>query len=150
MAIIPDQDRNDIKRDLRKNLKRDVTIKFFGQGSALLAVPGRECRYCPQTQELLEEFTGLSPKLHLEVHNFYTDSEARNRFGIERIPATVLGDDSGSRLKFYGIPLGPELYALADTVKTISRGVSPLTMQSRKNLRKVKVPVHIQVFVTPT
>jgi alkyl hydroperoxide reductase subunit AhpF len=150
MAIIPDQDRNDLKRDLRKNLKNDVTIKFFGQGSTLLSVPGRECRYCPQTQELMEELTGLSPKLHLEVYNFYTDSEAREKLGVERIPAIVLGDNGGSRLKFYGIPLGPELYALAEGIKTISRRVSPLSMESRKSLRKVKKPVHIQVFVTPS
>ncbi len=150
MAIIPDQDRNDLKRDLRKNLKNDVTIRFFGQGSTLLSVPGRECRYCPQTQELMEELTGLSPKLHLEVYNFYTDSEARDKLGVERIPAIVLGDNGGSRLKFYGIPSGPELYALAEGIKTISRRVSPLSMESRKSLRKVKKPVHIQVFVTPS
>jgi len=150
MPIIPNQDRNDLKRDFRKNLKQDVTIKLFSQGSSLLTIPGRECRYCPQTQELMEEMTSLSPKLHLEVYNFYSDVEARDKYGIERIPAIVLGDDDGSRLKFYGIPTGPELYALVDGIKTISRGVSPLTMDSRKKLRKVTKPVHIQVFVTPT
>ena len=72
MPILPNQDRDDLKRDFRKNLKNDVTIRLFTQGSTLLTVPGRECKYCSQTQELMEEMTALSPKLHLDVYDYYT------------------------------------------------------------------------------
>jgi len=37
-----------------------------------------------------------------------------------------------------------------EDVKTLARGVSPLAMDSRKKLRTVNSPVHIQVFVTPS
>ena len=53
-------------------------------------------------------------------------------------------------MKFYGIPSGHQLAMLVEDIKPISRGVSPLTMESRKKLRQVNKPVHIQVFVTPT
>ena len=34
-------------------------------------------------------------------------------------------------------------------IKTISNGTTPLSMDTRKRLRAVNSPVHIQVFVTP-
>lgn len=150
MPILSDQDRDSLKRTFRKELKNDVTLRLFTQGSTLLTIPGRECRYCPQTQELMEELTSLSPKLHLEVYNFHSQTEERERYGVERIPAIVMGDDGNARLKFYGIPSGYELATIVEDIKTLSRGVSPLTMDSRKKLRKVNQPVHIQIFVTPS
>ena len=36
-----------------------------------------------------------------------------------------------------------------DSVKSVSRGVTRLSVNSRKQLRRVNRPVHIQVFVTP-
>ncbi len=149
MPIIPDRDRDDLKRDFRKELKDDVTIRLFSQGSSLLAIPGRECKYCPQTQELMEELTSLSPKLHLEVYDFYNQVEEREQYGVERIPAIVMGKNGDSRLKFYGIPMGYEFATIVEDIKTLSRGVSPLSMDTRKRLRKVNQEVHIQVFVTP-
>ena len=46
--------------------------------------------------------------------------------------------------------MGYELATVIEDIKTISRGVSPLSMETRKQLRSVNQPVHIQVFVTPT
>lgn len=149
MPIIPNRDRDDLKRDFRKELKDDVTIRLFSQGSSLLAIPGRECKYCPQTQELMEELTSLSPKLHLEVYDFYNHVAEREQYGVERIPAIVMGKNEDSRLKFYGIPMGHEFATIVEDIKTLSRGVSPLSMDTRKQLRKVNHEVHIQVFVTP-
>ncbi len=150
MPIISDSDRDSLKREFRKDLKNDVTIRLFTQGSSLLSVPGRECQYCPQTQQLMEELTALSPKLHLEIYDFYSQAEEREKYGVERIPAIVLGNEDNARLKFYGIPMGYEFATILEDIKTLSRGVSPLTMDTRKKLRKVNSPVHIQVFVTPS
>ena len=150
MPIIAARDRDDLKRKFRKDLKKDVTIKLFSQGSSLLAIPGRECRYCSQTQELLEELTSLSPKLHLEVYDYYSQPEEKAKYGVERIPAIVMGENGDSRVKFYGIPMGHEFATIVEDIKVLSRAVSPLSMESRKKLRQVNQPVHIQVFVTPS
>ena len=96
------------------------------------------------------ELTALSPKLHLEIYDFYSQAEEREKYGVERIPAIVLGNEGNARLKFYGIPMGYEFATILEDIKTLSRGVSPLTMDTRKKLRKVNSPVHIQVFVTPS
>ena len=46
--------------------------------------------------------------------------------------------------------MGLQLAVVVENIKTISRGVSPLSMDTRKKLRSINQPVHIQVFVTPT
>ena len=97
----------------------------------------------------MEELAALSPKLELEIIDIYAQSEEAREAGIDRIPAIVLGDTKGSRVKFYGIPMGHEFPTIVEGIKTLSRGVSPLTMDSRKKLKRVNHPVHIQVFVTP-
>ena len=147
--IIPDRDKNQLKRDFRKDLKSDVFLHLFTQKPSPLTIPGRECRYCPQTQQLMEELAGLSPKIHLEIVDFYEQPQAAQEYGVTRIPATVVSTDGPSGVRFFGIPMGYELATVIEDIKTISRGVSPLSMETRKQLRSVNQPVHIQVFVTP-
>ena len=150
LPLIPDRDKDVLKREFRKDLKNDVTIRLFTQRPSILTIPGRECQYCTQTQQLMEELASLSDKLHLEIYDFYTQTEESAKYGVERIPAIVLGKNGDSRVKFYGIPMGLEFPTIIEDIKTLSRGVSPLTMDSRKKLQKVNRSVHIQVFVTPS
>jgi hypothetical protein len=148
--VISEQDKTQLKRTFRKDLKARVNLKLFTQKPSSLTIPGRECPYCPQTQQLMEELAELSPKLQLEIIDFYGQPEVARQNGVERIPALLMGSDNSPRVKFYGIPLGYELATIIENIKTISRGVSPLSMDTRKKLRQVNQPVHIQVFVTPT
>jgi alkyl hydroperoxide reductase subunit AhpF len=148
--VISEQDKAQLKRTLRKDLKAQVNLKLFTQKPSPLTIPGRECPYCPQTQKLLEELTELSPKLQLEIIDFYGQPQVARQYGVDRIPALLMSNGGPPRVKFYGIPLGYELATIIEDIKTISRGVSPLSMDTRKKLRQVNQPVHIQVFVTPT
>jgi alkyl hydroperoxide reductase subunit AhpF len=148
-AIISDRDKTQLKRTLRKDLKANVRLKLFTQRPSPIAIPGRECPYCPQTEQLMQELAGLSPKLDLDIVDFYAQPEVAREFGIDKVPATVIGDGKAARIKFYGIPMGYELATVIEDIKTVSRGVSPLSMDTRKRLRQVNQPVHLQVFVTP-
>jgi glutaredoxin-like protein len=154
-SMIPDQDKSQLKRTFRKDLKSGIAVTLFThKTSSLLTVPGRDCRYCPQTEQLMAELASLSPKIELETVDFYQDPETAQDYAVSRIPAIVLAAlDAGSarsRVKFYGIPSGYLTSALVEDIKTISRRVSPLSTESRKQLRRVNRSVHIQVFVTPT
>lgn len=148
--IISDQDRAQLKRTFRKDLSGDVNLRLFTQRPSPIAIPGRECPRCAQTQQLMEELTALSPKLHLDTVDFYQDPQVAREHGVTRIPAILLGANGHSRVKFYGVPIGYELATIVEGIKTISRNVSPLSMETRKKLRQVNQPVHIQVFVTPS
>ena len=150
MNLISRQNRADLKRRFRKELKRDVTLKFFTTTtSSTLVLPGRECPTCPQAQELLEVTAELSPKLHMETYDYFVDLEERERLGVERIPAIVMESDKDSIIKYYGVPAGHEFALLVQDIITLSRKVSPLMLPTRRALRTVNRPVHIQVFVTP-
>ena len=148
-SMISDQDKAQLKRTFRKDLKGQVQLRLFTQKPSVITVPGRECPYCPQTQQLVEELAALTPKIDLETVDFYSDPHVAQDQGVIRIPAIVLSADGSSRVKFYGAPMGYGMAALVADIKTISRGVSPLSMDSRKKVRKLNQKVHIQVFVTP-
>lgn len=148
--LISNQDKTELKRAFRKDLTGEVKLRLFTQRPSPIKIPGRECPSCPHTQQLVEELSALSPKLRLEITDFYQDAQVASEHGVARIPALLLGGDGASRVKFYGTPIGYELAVIVADIKTISRGVSPLSMETRKKLRQISKPVHIQVFVTPS
>ena len=149
-ALIQDQQKSQLKRTFRKDLKSEVELRLFTQRPSPIAVPGRECRYCAQTQQMLEELTALSPKLHLNIIDIYAQPDLASDEGITRVPAIAFGEKGKAKLRFFGIPMGYQLAVVVENIKTISRGVSPLSMDTRKKLRGINQPVHIQVFVIPT
>jgi len=149
-ALIQAQQKSQLKRTFRKDLKAEVQLRLFTQRPSPISVPGRECRYCVQTQQLLEELVALSPKVTLETTDVYAQPEMALEEGITRVPAIAFGKKGKAKLRFFGIPMGYQLAVVVENIKTISRGVSPLSMDTRKKLRSINQPVHIQVFVTPT
>ena len=148
-SLIPAQEKARLKRDFRKHLKGEVGLRLYTQRPSPIAIPGRDCRYCPQTQQLLEELAELSQKLKLETVDFYAEPERAKEEGISRIPAIVLGPESGGRARFFGLPLGYELPVFIESIKAVSRGSTRLSVNTRKQLRRVNRPVQLQVFVTP-
>ena len=148
--LIQDQQKAQLKRTFRKDLKADVELRLFTQRPSPITVPGRECRYCAETQQMLEDLAALSPKISLEVIDIFAQPELAKDEEILRVPALAFGPKGKAKLRFFGIPMGYQLSVIVENIKTISRGVSPLSMATRKGLRGMNQPVHIQVFVTPT
>ena len=149
-SLIQGQQRSQLKRTFRKDLKSDVEMRLFTQRPSPFTIPGRDCRYCAQTQQMLEELAELSPKLHLEIIDILSNPELAEDENISQIPALALGPKTKGKLRFFGLPGGYQLSVIVENIKTISRGVSPLSMATRKGLVRINRPVHIQVFVTPT
>ena len=145
------QQRNQLRRAFRKDLKSPVKLRLFTRGPSPIAIPGRECPTCEQTQQLIEEVAAASPKIELEVHDFFADSATAQALGVARIPAILVGDppEADPRMTFYGVPLGHQMAAIIETVRSVSRGVSPLQSSTRRLLRQVTRPVHLQVIVSP-
>jgi glutaredoxin-like protein len=152
-ALISDQQKAELKRTFRKDLKAEVNLRLFTQRPSPIAVPGRDCKFCSQTQQMLEELVALSPKIHLDTVDIFTEPDLARDEGITRIPAISFGlkggPEGGAKLRFFGIPMGQQMAVVIENIRTISRGVSPLSMDTRKKLRAINQPVHIQVFVTP-
>ena len=81
----------------------------------------------------------------LEFHK-----EIAKAYRIDKIPATVIEGDIDYGIRYYGIPAGYEFAALLDTIIEVSKRDSGLAENIRQKLKEINLPVHIQVFVTPT
>jgi alkyl hydroperoxide reductase subunit AhpF len=149
MAILRASDVQQLTDHFQKNLVSEVTVDFFTQKS-LLYIPGRECPTCAETGQLLEEVTGLSEKLRLQVTDFYKQTERAVEMGIDRIPAFVLRGSARGKVRYFGIPAGNEFPALVADLVDVSRGETALSEETRKALGTLSQEVHLQVFVTPT
>ena len=143
------QQRDQLRRTFRKDLKSPVKLHLFTRETSPIAIPGRECPTCEQTQRLIETVVAASPRIELEVHDFFADSAAAQAMGVTRIPAILVGDEDRPRMTFYGAPLGHQMAGIIETIRSVSRGVSPLQNRTRRLLRQVGRPVHVQVIVSP-
>lgn len=141
MAFIQDSDKPAIKEALSA-MRSDVTLRYFTQEI--------ECDYCRETRDLLEELCALEEKIKLQVFDFKKDQDEVTKYRIDKIPATVLQNGSDAGIRFYGIPAGYEFSSLLQSIVMVSQGESNLSAESKKLLKEIQEPVHLQVFVTPT
>jgi len=137
-------------RDMLAGMEAPVRLVVFTQseGGAL------ECAFCAETRQLSEEIAALSPKITLDVYDFVADADAAARYSIDKIPAlAILRDGAEPKdygIRFYGIPSGYEFGTLIEDILMVSRGDPGLQPKTLAEIARLKEPVHIQVYVTPT
>ena len=112
MAMIPEKDRKKLL-DIFKSLSNEVKIIIFTQEF--------ECEHCKMTRELLEEVAALSEKISLESHAFVNEADLAKKYGIDKIPATILLGDRDYGIRFYGVPAGYEFTSLIEDIVDISK-----------------------------
>jgi len=141
MAFLTEKDQEYV-RNLFANIQDEVKLVMFTQGL--------ECQYCRETRQILEEVSSLSDKISLTVYNFQTDKEVADKYGIDKIPATVVESKKDYGIRYYGIPSGYEFSSLLEDIIDVSRGESGFSPEAKKKLAMINKPLDIQVFVTPT
>ncbi|MGQ9515943.1 MAG: protein disulfide oxidoreductase [Anaerolineae bacterium] len=142
MALIGKEDRETIRKMFDQEFVNDVKLVMFTQEF--------ECQFCRETRQLVEELGETSPRVHVEVYNFVTDKDKAELYGIDKIPAIAIIGTKDYGIRFYGIPSGYEFTGLIETMIAVSKGESGLSQKAKDALAKLEVPVHLQVFVTPT
>lgn len=142
--MLREEDKKEIQNRL-KELTHPVQLMYFTQ-----SVIGT-CQFCLETEHLLKEVVPLSDLLSLSVKNFITDQDDVQKYRIDKIPAIVLLEgETDKGLRIYGIPSGYEFITFLETLIHLGTRDSGLAQESRTALKNVRVPIHIQVFVTPT
>ncbi len=149
MPLLDQKEREALQRVLYTGVKRDVNLKLYTKIDTGLFIPGRDCPYCGHTQEIVEEVSALSPRIHLEVVDFYKDQEDASSRGIDRIPALTIGVGRSDNIRYYGMPSGHEFPVLVDSIIGASQARTSLQLETRRQLKRLKEDVHIRVFVTP-
>ena len=151
MPILKPGDEEAVRRRFELELKSDVKLTLFTQLSiGGLYIPGRECRSCESTQKLLEEVSSLSPRIQLDIVDYYGSQEDASAQGIDRVPALIVNSNGNNNARFYGMPSGFEFALLLDSIVEASSARSTLQTETRRRLKALEHDVHLQVFVTPT
>jgi len=128
-------------------MQESVQVIFFGKDE--------DCDYCDDTQLLLEEVSGLSDKIDLNIYNLEKDKDIALQYKIDRAPGFVIAGKDGDQLldygiRYAGIPSGHEFSSLINSVLLVSGRDSKLGEDVRELLKKLDQPVNMFVFVTPT
>lgn len=141
-----------IKKQVREvftGLKHPVEIMFFGTSDQ------SRCQYCGETKQLLEEVSELSELLTVKSFDIDADAEVARQYKVDSVPEFVLVGLDGDKtldygIRYKGIPAGHEFSSLVNDLVLVSQRDSNLSPETRKFLKELTQPVHLQVFVTPT
>ncbi len=143
MGLLQEKDRQFIRDDFTKNLKKPVTLVVFSQHIG--------CQYCPETREICEELASLSDLVSVEAYDLAADNEMAKQFSVDKVPAIIpVQDGKTFGVRFFGIPSGYEFMSLLEAIRMVSSGQVELQQETRSFLDSLTKPVHLQVFITPT
>jgi glutaredoxin-like protein len=146
---------------LNASLQKQVRDALAGMTSpVVLAVfvtdtDKHACEICADTRQLVEELAWLSDgTIRTQVYDLEKDSAQAAAYGVDKAPAVVVlggGDPPVNHgIRFFGIPSGYEFATLIEDIKMVSAGEAQLSTDTREALSRLALPLHIQVFVTPT
>ncbi|MFB0521540.1 MAG: hypothetical protein ACETWD_08960 [Desulfatiglandales bacterium] len=141
MGMLKEKDREKLI-GIFKDIEKDVRMVMFTQET--------ECQHCEMTRMMLEEVSGLSDKLSLEVHDFAAEANLAKKYGVDKIPAIVLLGDRDYGIRFYGVPAGYEFNVLMQDIMDVGKRNPGLSKEVMTELAKVDQPVHMQVLISPT
>ena len=135
----------DTRQFLRTALAKMVSpvrLVFFTQAAG--------CEGCAAARDLVRELASLADRLAIDEYDLLLDREAAAAHRIGRAPAIAVVGDRDRGIRFVGAPGGYEIMTLVDAILLVSSGDSGLAPASRALLAKVRAPLDIQVFTTPT
>jgi alkyl hydroperoxide reductase subunit AhpF len=101
-----------------KGLVGPVTLVYFTQQIS--------CAACRERRGLLEELVALSDKLRLEARELVADDTEAKRYGIDKVPATIVLGERDPGIRFYGLSGGYEFTSLLEAMLMVSTGRSSL------------------------
>ncbi len=134
-------------REVFKQLSQPVQILLF--------TSQKNCQFCEDTRQLLEEVADLSDKITLKVYDLDKDKETAQQYRADKAPLLIVAAQDGDQVKDYGIryagiPSGHEFNTLIQDLILVSGRDSNLKPATRDFLKGLKSPLSLQVFITPT
>lgn len=142
MPKIKEDEQKQIRELFEEKMENDVFIQFF--------TTDEDCKYCDDTEEILDELNSLSDKINIEKNDLGNGNT--EKYNVDRVPAILFTDQEGndSGVHFYGIPSGHEFNTLIDGIVSMSNGQTELSEDIIEELKQIEDEVLLQVFITPT
>lgn len=121
----------------------------------ILHFSSKQCDTCDDSRQLLDEVAHISNLIHVSNYDIHEHSQIAQKYNVHLTPGLVIaGNDRGEFLdngiRFAGIPSGYEFGSLIQAILLVSKRDSGLKPSIRSELKRLKTPVQLQVFVTPT
>ncbi|MFX1559929.1 MAG: thioredoxin family protein [Promethearchaeota archaeon] len=135
--------------DATREQVRELFTGIVNNVTAHLFIEERDCLYCNDVKDMIEQLAELSDKINIIEHKGSLDSGKAVEWGVDYHPAIVLHGEKEYSIKFYGIPAGHEFGALVRTIIDVSSGVSTLQPDVIEDIASIDKPINIKVFVTP-
>jgi len=142
LGLIPDEHKKHMQEELDAEMKDEVRLVVFTQEN--------ECQFCRETRELVQEVASLSSKIRVEVYDFVKDAEKAREYRVDKVPAIAMVGEKDYGIRYYGVPYGYEFNPFIDNIVNVSKGTTNLLEETKRKLRSIDKPVHIQVFITLT
>ena len=136
--------------DAFATLTSPVTLAVFTDSSAD-AMTRETCAVTRQLVEELAETAGAF--LSVEAHDLATEPGVAAGCAVDKVPAVIVLGGMGRRdvgIRFFGVPSGYEFGTLVEAIRMVSRGAPGLAQSTLDALSRLRTPIHIQVYVTPT
>ena len=133
-----------------RELLRAALAKMDSSARLVLFTQAAGGEGCGPSRDLVRELASLTDRLAIEARDLRLDRDAAAAYRIDRAPAIAVVGDRDRGIRFVGAPGGYEIMALVDAILLVSSGDSGLAPSSRALLAKVRTPLDIQVFATPT
>ncbi|HLB29861.1 MAG TPA: hypothetical protein VJM69_07010 [Dehalococcoidia bacterium] len=136
--MIPLREQEQLRRYFQAQLPGQVRLEHFTERERGIYVPGREpCPTSKPARRMVEELAALSPLLRLRLYDFYREPQAAARWGVDKVPATVVHNGRGRSLKLYGTPGGYLFPAFIEILRRFSQGESGLPEELGRRLRRL-------------
>ena len=137
---------------LEKQLVNDVNITLITQKASPLLIPGQEKlgELFEVANQIMGEVADLSDKIHLEVLDYRSEAEKAKQYGVDLVPAALVGRGDVRPARFFGTTSGYEFSTFLQDILDVSTGNIELTPETTSFLEGLQEDLHIRVFTTPT
>lgn len=135
--------RREVEDQLRaafKALPHSITIYLFTQ-------VGQNDVLNQAARDLIRAFRSLTDKIRLR--EFDLNHDLARKWGVTSSP-TLLFDPERYSIRYLGVPYGEEARTFLGAIFLLGQGVSTLSEESLKILKRLDSPRQVKVFVSPT
>jgi len=140
VGLISEQDKEYLKNEFDKNLKREVQLLYFADQE-------NESDYTVQTKELLEELVSLNENLSLLIKDC-NDEKSMKSENLTLCPSIKVKSKRSGFMNFYGVPAGHEFSSFIEAINDMGSDNLPLSEDIIEDLKQIDESVDIKVFIT--
>lgn len=139
----------EIDESTRKRIT-DMFRKLSSPVKIYLFTTTMHCLYCNEAEEVINIIASMSPLISIEKCTCDVNHPQARRFRIDKHPAIVIHGEREFNIRYFGLPVGYEFGVVVDDIIVASTGMVKLPLHVIDLVKSINVPIHIQVFVTPT